>query len=137
MADAAPRARIDTLNPVAHEFRVTARRLRPWRNVRCYPVASWDLLPNLVPGVLFDLVFVDGDHKQFARDLPWWDRVKVGGLFVCHDDNDWQSPHVKAGLDALAAKLGRQRDVEVRDTDRVGRGLSGFYRREGDPDWTG
>jgi len=82
----------------------------------------------------YDLIFVDGDHKHIRDDLPWWNRLKVGGLFLHHDYSPLESarpcPPVFEALNEFAAKMGREPDVLM--VDDTGVGLWGMYRRSGE-----
>jgi predicted O-methyltransferase YrrM len=55
-------------------------------------------------GALFDLVFVDGDHRKDSvrRDveLAWW-VLTDGGALACHDYREESCDGVEAALDAL------------------------------------
>lgn len=82
----------------------------------------------------YDLIFVDGDHKHIRADLPWWNRLKIGGLFLHHDYSPLESarpcPPVFEALNEFSAWLGREPDVLV--ADDTGVGLWGMYRRSGE-----
>lgn len=106
-------------------------------NVVACVVASWDFLERTKGDRHFhelDMVFVDGDHNRIARDLPWFNRLREGGLLLCHDysPQDSRSPSgiVYAQLNAMAARLGRPFDVRIVDEGRVG--MAGFYRQPGE-----
>lgn len=139
LSKAAPRATIHSLTTSSAE-KTAAEKF--WRssgcmNIGCSVVASWDLLARTEKKALFsgmDMVFVDGDHNRIARDLPWFNRLRRDGLFLCHDysPQDSRSPSgiVYAELDAMAARLGREFDVLVVDEGKVG--MAGFYRGRGE-----
>lgn len=134
IAQGAPLARIVTLNPRQGEIELAQRNLRPWPNVKVVVMYSWEYLARSPRDSLLDMVFVDGDHNQIARDLPWFNRLAVGGLFLCHDytplGSKKPSPIIYAELDRLAERLGRPFDVSLIDDGHVG--MVGFYRREGE-----
>jgi predicted O-methyltransferase YrrM len=134
IAQGAPLARIVTLNPRQGEIELAQKNLRPWTNVKVVVMYSWDYLARTPDGNLLDMVFVDGDHNAIARDLPWFNRLVAGGLFLCHDytpiGSKQPSPIVYAELDRLAERLGRPFDVSLIDDGRVG--MVGFYRRDGE-----
>lgn len=131
MAEAAPLARLVSLNPNKPEVDTASRRLAGYKNVQMLAAYSWDYLA-IAPSE-WDLIFVDGDHKQVKRDLPWYNRLKIGGLILFHD----YSPR-EAGVpcipvyEALEAVRREQRapDVELVDNNRVG--MAGWYRRDGE-----
>lgn len=130
---AAPRASIVsvTTNPAemaAEKLWRSCGIKQAWVTVQ----ASWDLLA--ADSAVWDLVFIDGDHNRIARDLPWFDRLRVGGLLLCHDyspdDSRTPSGVVFSELNAMAERLGRPFDVRIVDEGKVG--MVGFYRREGE-----
>jgi predicted O-methyltransferase YrrM len=45
---------------------------------------SVELLESFRDGDI-DMVFVDGDHKRVSDDLPWYNKLVVGGLMIHHD----------------------------------------------------
>lgn len=130
----APLARILSLTTSQAEIKVAQSF---WTQTRCGAtaicMASWDLLPLEQPE--FDLIFIDGDHNQIARDLPWFNQLRRGGLLLCHDyspaDSRSPSPVVYAALQEMADfKLMRPFDVLLFDDERIG--MAGFYRRDGE-----
>jgi predicted O-methyltransferase YrrM len=138
LAKAAPRAQVlsITISPAEVAAATTL-----WMGQGCgngiyaSRVASWDLLQRTaVDPVRLDLVFVDGDHNQIARDLPWFNRLRPGGLFLCHDyspqESRCPSAIVYAALNRLLGVLGRPFDVLLQDEHLVG--MAGFYRRPGE-----
>lgn len=136
MSRAAPQARIETLNPKLKEWRRTLDYLGDgdYANVTPIPCRSWDYLEGYETEDL-DMVFVDGDHGQAARDFAWWKRIKCSGLMLFHD---YAPATVKRGcqpvyeaLNALRDGLGRGFDVVVSD-DR-GAAMVGWYRGPGEP----
>jgi predicted O-methyltransferase YrrM len=141
LAKAAPLAGIISLTTSAAEAREAEAfwRLQGIRNAHVFPMASWEFLSGgldpvstLADSDLVDMVFVDGDHNQIARDLPWFNRLRKGGLLLCHDyspqDSRTPSAIVYAELNAMAEKLGRPFDVRIVDEGKVG--MVGFCRRE-------
>lgn len=80
------------------------------------------------------MVWIDGDHNQIRRDLPWFNRLSEGGLLVCHDyspeDSARPSAICYATLNEMREKLGRPFDVELVDEEKTG--MVGFYRRAGE-----
>lgn len=135
---AAPSALVTTLEPSREMRRVARANIVPL-GIVVRPEASVAYLElTKDSGVEYDLIFVDGDHKHIRDDLPWWNRLKVGGLFLHHDYSPLESarpcPPVYEALNDFAARLGRQPDVLVVDDTRVG--IWGMYRREGE-EWLG
>lgn len=133
LALAAPKARITTLNPKPWEAERARESLAGLKNVELLEIKSWDYL-DVYGGEPLDLVFVDGDHGQVERDLPWFNWLKVGGLLLFHDytpaGGRRATPHVYEVVDDFAGQLGRPPDVLV--VDETKNGLAGFYRREGE-----
>lgn len=146
LAMGAPQAEILSLT-IDENGAANARRL--WKsaglgNIRVEIAASWDYLKgggrrsdgSGAPRseTMWDMVWIDGDHNQIRRDLPWFDRVVEGGLLVCHDYSPENSRTPSAicfeALNEMAAKLGRPFDVELIDDGLVG--MVGFYRRPGE-----
>lgn len=135
LAKAAPQARITSLTVDPNGAGVAAGlwKANDCRNIEVVLAASWDYL-GLHPDDLWDMVFVDGDHNRIARDLPYFNRLYVGGLFLCHDYSPEDSPRpsaiVYAVLDGLAKQLGRPFDVCLVDETKTG--MVGFYRQPGE-----
>lgn len=132
MAEAAPLASIVTLNPVAPEAAIARKHLRAYSNVTVVEEKSWDYLA-LHPNRRYSVVFVDGDHKNVKRDLPYWKNILPGGLFVFHDwspaGSGRECPPVFEALNEFAATV-HPFGVQVIDDQRVG--FAGFYKpREG------
>jgi predicted O-methyltransferase YrrM len=133
MALGAPRAQIVTMSPDAEHVQ-TARRNVAGYQIEVLQARSWDYLKQ--DGRVWDMVYVDGDHRHAERDAPWFNRLRTGGLIVFHDytPQGTSAPraHVKVVkvVDELARQLGRAPDVKLIDPDLVG--MAGFYRREGE-----
>jgi predicted O-methyltransferase YrrM len=135
LAKAAPLAEILSLTTEPEE---AADSEKYWRaqgcsNVSAQVTASWDLLARKDSRRL-DMVFVDGDHNRISRDLPWFNRLRTGGLLLCHDyspqDSRTPSGIVYAELNRMAERLGRPFDVRLVDEGKVG--MVGFYRQRGE-----
>lgn len=135
LAHAAPLARVKSITTEPREAVVAEAfwHSQGLRNVWAEVVCSWDLL-RMSSSEGWSLVFVDGDHNRIARDLPWFNRLRVDGLLVCHDyspaGSRSPSPVVHQELDHAAERLGRPFDVRVVDDGLVG--MAGFYRRAGE-----
>lgn len=136
LAKAAPLAQIVSLTISPAESAV-AKEL--WRKGGCNNItgiveASWDYLARTDGRVMVDMVFVDGDHNNIARDLPWFNRLSIGGLLLCHDYSGERSrtpsPIVYAELNLLSVRL--HREFEVMIVDDGGVGMVGFFRQEGE-----
>lgn len=85
MADSA--IRVDCVDPfVESEPTLFINNLKNRSNVFLHIGTSSTIVPGLIPN--FDMVFIDGDHSyrgvQTDLDLAF-DKVKFGGLIVCHD----------------------------------------------------
>ena len=135
MANAARRAKIITCNPKAWEVEVARKCLELYQNVEVVEEKSWDILGKYDN---IDMVFVDGDHAQIVRDLPWWNHINVGGLFFHHDytpedaETKRRCPVVYEALNEFAEYLGHGPDVEIIDNE--GLGMAGFYKLTSDKD---
>lgn len=129
MAEAAPLARIITLNPKEHERMAAMEHLKPYPNVQCVNAISWEYLAAN-PEATFDMVFVDGDHARISKDMPWWDRLRSGGLFFHHDyspEDSWRPcPPVYDELNRFCAALKRGFDVLIVDDGKAG--MAGWYK---------
>lgn len=134
LAQAAPQARIVTLNPKPNEAPLAKNHLAHWPNVTVMQKTSeeyWQTDPGP-----FDMVFVDGDHRRPAieHDCQWFNRLKSEGLIFFHDYAPEPStrpcPPVYDVVNEFAAKLGRPLDVVVMSHENVG--MAGMYRRYGE-----
>lgn len=136
MAEAAPEAKIVTLNPKLHEVERARGHLAAYPNVTIRMELSWDVLAAY-DGPALDMVFVDGDHQRVHLDFPWWDHLAVGGLMLFHDYSPKGSkrpcPSVYAAVNKFAGWLGRIPDILVMDYRYVG--MAGFVRDAADKEW--
>ena len=129
MAQAAPTATITTLNPKQWEVDTAAQNLDKYKNVHPVCAYSWDYLETY-NGNQIDLIFVDGDHNRIARDLPWFEHLRDGGLMLFHDYSQEKSGIVYNVLNDTANKYDHPFDVYLMDTD--GNGMVGFIKRDGE-----
>jgi predicted O-methyltransferase YrrM len=135
ISNAAPLAQITSLTAEPREVAAAGElwRRHGCRNIAAQAIRSWDYLSRASDAV-YDLVFVDGDHNRIALDLPWFERLRPGGLLLCHDyspqDSRTPSRIVYEELNRMAADLGRPFDVRLVDEGKVG--MVGFYRRDGE-----
>ena len=133
MAQAAPEANLVTMTPRESEVNAARENLKIFPNVEVLCSKSVDYLDDYSWPEL-DLIFVDGDHARIKLDLPWWNWLKVGGLFLHHDyspeDSGRPCPPVYEGINEFSDWLGRKPDVLVVDDHKVG--LAGFYKTEDD-----
>lgn len=138
LSQACPQAHIITLNPKPWEVQIARVHLQG-RRVSLRGDLSWDYLDQHVKykNPPFDVVFVDGDHAQIRRDLPWFDHVRDGGLMIFHDYSPAETPRpcppVYEALNAMRAAL--DRDFDVLAVDDTGVGMAGFTRRTADVGW--
>ena len=137
LAMAVPDTAVITLNPVMWEAKDARRNLSQFGNVSVVERHSWDYLGMLAPGWAFDFIFVDGDHKRVRLDLPYWNRLPIGGLLVFHDYTPLGAPRhcppVSEVVNGFAEWLGREPDVLVVDDQKVG--MAGFYKLISDPEY--
>lgn len=132
MALAAPRASILTMSPDAEQV-VAAKRNTRGRNVKVIKARSWDYLKR--DNGTWDMIFVDGNHLRVMIDMPWFNRLRIGGLILFHDYTPLgagQRAHVEVceAVDMLGAQIGRKPDVLIVGEQQEG--MAGFYRREGE-----
>lgn len=80
--------------------------------------------------VRYDLIFVDGDHKRCHADLPWFNRLREGGLILFHDYSPQACPPVYAAVGELGQAVGREPDVALMDSNGIG--MAGFVRSKGE-----
>lgn len=128
LALACPKASITTLNPRGHEVEAAAQRLLGFTNVTVLRMASWDYL-EVYCGPELDVVWIDGDHRRVALDLPWYNWLRPLGLMLLHDYSPSACPPVWFSVNEWARQRRRPADVSVLD-DR-GLGMVGFYRGDG------
>jgi len=128
---AAPRATVTTLEPHQLRRKITRANIRSL-GVSVRPEQSVAYLD--VDDRRYDLIFDDGDHKNIRLDLPWYNRLRVGGLFLHHDfspaGSSRECPPVFDTLTEFSRVLNHEPEVLVRD--ETGTGLAGWYRREGE-----
>jgi len=131
MAEAAPDAQIITLNPLVEEATIAQEHLRHYPNVTVKMEKSWEYLKQN-DGKAYDFIFVDGDHKRVRLDLPWWDRLKVGGSILFHDyapEGSYRAcPPVYNALNDFASTLGHEFDYLIVDDGNVG--MAGFIKEQ-------
>ncbi len=128
LAQAAPRSHIVTLNSAEAQIKPARQNLARWGvNVRL--AVSWEELATY-EGRKLDMIFVDGDHRQVARDVPWFNWLNKAGLILFHDFTPAGSQPVVDAVNGMARMLNRQPDVLVEDTDGIG--MAGFYRQRGE-----
>lgn len=131
---ACPSAKVTTLEPDRAKRRLARQILAPLeQGVR--PHSSVAFLEAAKEAKLtYDLIFVDGDHKNATLDLPYFNRLKPGGLFIHHDYAPAGSSRpcqpVFEALTAFGEKLGRGPDVLLQD--ETGTGIAGWYRKPGE-----
>jgi predicted O-methyltransferase YrrM len=122
LAKAAPDAQVVSLEPDPKRARQARKNLRRLSNAIVVEAKSWDF-----KGDGWDLVFVDGAHKQCWKDLIYYDRLLPGGLILFHDYVNVKFPEVGCAIDELLEQIGKEKpDIEVL-ADGCG-GLAGIYR---------
>ena len=91
MATAKPKSLIDTLNPNSKECDIAEDTLRDFPNVQIFNKMSnqyyGDMFDadKIMAETTFDLIFVDGNHKDIAYDCKWRDHLTDNGIIVFHD----------------------------------------------------
>lgn len=136
MAAAAPDAQIVTLNPDVEEAAVAEANLRALHfggRVGVVRERSQDILSK-VGAEMFDVIFVDGDHKAIREDLRWWSHLPDGGWMVFHDFSpvtSWRAcPPVYVAVNEFGDQLGREADWLCVDDAQVG--MAGYQRHADD-----
>jgi predicted O-methyltransferase YrrM len=130
IAQGAPLARITTLNPRKGEYELAKENLKPFPNVQVIAMCSWDY-DAVYWGPYFDFIFVDGNHGLILRDMPWFNRLKVGGTILFHDYGPVYYIPIYEAVNNLTHKLGRSLDIMIMDTDTQS-GMAGLTRKEGE-----
>ena len=132
MAKAAPHAQITSLTVSQAEGKAAVALMarHNLRNVQVLIKSSAEYLAE--DGWTLDMVYIDGNHNAIGEDLQWFNRVRVGGLLLCHDysseESSRASPIVFRTLNEFAERLGRPLDVLIVDAGHTG--MAGFYRRQ-------
>jgi len=131
MALAAPEAKVTTMSPSTKQVGQARENLAVY-GVEVLRTKSWDYLAT--DKRAWDMVYVDGDHEQVARDVPWYNRIRPGGLMLFHDYTipgmSRRADAVRPTLRAMAKQLGRSPDVVIEETSGIG--MAGYYKREGE-----
>lgn len=130
LAQGAPLARITTLNPRPGEYELAQANLEPWPNVQVIAMCSWDY-DAVYYGPAFDFIFVDGNHGKILQDMPWFNKLKIGGTILFHDYGPVYYIPIYEAVNNFAAKLGRTLDIMVMDTE-TSDGIAGLTRRAGE-----
>lgn len=136
LASACPNAQITTLS-ISHEESEHARNIvrhnLGLKNVTFKIVeSSWQYyqdMTNLLDfqnQLMYDMIFVDGNHNRIASDLVWWNNLKEGGLFVFHDYTPKETTVTRV-LNEFKEQLHRdQFDILIVDNDKIG--MAGVYK---------
>lgn len=137
MQHAAPRARVMTCTPNPNHVKIARRNLAPhFGAVEVYETTSVDWLPQIADDSL-DMVFIDGDHKAVRDDLPFYNKLKVGGLKFhhdyCPDRPECTGPRpCRWVYEALNEFADTVHPFDVLMVDHNKEGVGGFYRRDGE-----
>jgi predicted O-methyltransferase YrrM len=99
----APKATITTLDSDRETTNRAKHILRNYGRIECIKSKSWNWLQQVEDNSLH-MVFVDGDHEEVERDLPWFEKLKKGGLMLFHDYTPSRFPHVVEAVHALKAE---------------------------------
>ena len=91
LSKATPAAQVVSLSLNKHEAAGAYRFLRLFQCGNVYVlVTRSDRYRLTYTDVLWDMVFVDGDHKHIIGDMPWWNQVRPGGTLEVKLPH-WQS----------------------------------------------
>lgn len=135
MAIAAPEADVTTLEPHRARRQMVRRNVGSTFGVHVRPEQStaWLLIARKMRRT-YNLIFVDGDHARVALDLPYYNLLKRGGLFLHHDysrpGSARECPPVWEALNDFAERLDHPPDVLLQDDTGVG--LAGWYKKAGE-----
>ena len=68
--------------------------------IRATSVEALEIVP------MCDAVFIDGDHSEegVRQDMPWWDKVRPGGIFCGHDFANHDFPGVELAVREFAER---------------------------------
>jgi predicted O-methyltransferase YrrM len=132
IAKACPLAKIVTLNPTDTERWYAERQLSKlgFENIEYRSEKSWDYYG--AGNKMFDVIFVDGDHKHIRNDYVWWQNVKDKGLMFFHDYTPSFSSRPQTfvfdELNKFCAEVGKE-DFDVYVMDNLDHfGMVGFYK---------
>ena len=129
LAEGAPDAKIVSLDVNAKRLEMAKQALLNYPNVRLVKMASWDYLETF-PDQRWDMIFVDGCHREIWRDMPFYNQVKPGGLFLSHDYIPSRFPFVVEAMDNLTEQFKRPFDVRIYDDRKCG--VVGMSRLKGE-----
>lgn len=129
LAEGAPDSHILSLDVNHKRLAIAKKNLNRYRKVELLRMRSWAYLEQYA-GQRWDMVFVDGCHREIWRDMPFYNQVKVDGLFMSHDYIPARFPFVVEALDSLTVQFSRPFDVKIFD-DR-GAGVVGMIRQAGE-----
>jgi len=141
MQHAAPDARVMTCTPNPNHVKIARNNLIPnFQSITVLETMSVDWLEHIEDNTI-DMVFIDGDHKNVRDDLPFYNKLKVGGLKFhhdyCPDRPECTGPRpCRWVYDALNEFADKMHPFDVLMTDHNREAVGGFYRREGEH-WEG
>lgn len=129
IAKACPDAKIVTLNPNLLETEHAKRFLNDYcdlKNITFSEKMSWNYYG--LGNKTFDMVYVDGNHKQVTRDFQWWNNINPNGLMLFHDYSEIEQPYVWNELNKFCGEIDRK-DFDVLMIDNKRKlGMAGFYK---------
>jgi SAM-dependent methyltransferase len=127
LAEGAPDADIVSLDVNPKRLEMAEDVLSRYKKVRLVKMVSWDYL-NTFKERRWDMIFVDGCHREIWRDMPFYNQVRPGGLFLSHDYIPARFPFVVEALDSLTKQFDRPFDVRIYDNRQCG--VVGMVRRK-------
>lgn len=132
----APNAVITTLSPNKDELVMARQQLKAFTNIRFLNLTSTEFMAHEfnergMDRPRYDMIFIDGDHKNVVSDAGSWGFLKPGGLWLHHDYSPYSSrravPPVWKFLNYWKQHvIEREFDVLVVDRDDVG--MAGWIR---------
>jgi predicted O-methyltransferase YrrM len=137
MQHAAPKAYVMTCTPNPNHVKIARNNLMPnFQGITVLETKSADWLEHIDDNSL-DMVFIDGDHKHIRDDLPFYNKLKVGGLKFhhdyCPDKPECTGPRpCRWVYDALNDFAEKMHPFDVLMTDHNKEAVGGWYRQEGE-----
>lgn len=135
MQHAAPRARVMTCTPNPNHVKIARRNLAPnFGAIEVVETTSVNWLQHIGDSSL-DMVFIDGDHKAVRDDLPFYNKLKIGGLKFHHDYCPGRPDHTgprpcRWVYEALNEFADKMHPFDVLMTDDNKEAVGGWYRQE-------
>lgn len=141
MSMACPLGHVVTTNPNEIETKAVALSglLDECININCFQQSSRDLYNLHEQGIFkdtngndkYDLIFIDGDHRDIKFDTQWMNYLKPKGTIIFHDysDGSSKSPCLPVYAELTLMSRNKPFDILVKDTEN-NYGMAGWTKRE-------